>query len=182
MRILIVYGTTEGQTAKIADWIADRLEGRGHEIKLVDSARAPGTLSPEGQDAVIVAASVHQYRHQAAVSQWVRRWRETLNAMPSLFLSVSLSAVNKDDRPDAQKIVNRFLNETDWRPTTSRLVAGALKYSQYDFFKRQMMRLIAWREGGPTDTAKDVEFTDWEALGKEVDAFIDRAARKDRAA
>ena len=26
---------------------------------------------------------------------------------------------------------------------------------------RQIMRFIAWREGAPTDTSRDYEFTDW---------------------
>jgi hypothetical protein len=42
--------------------------------------------------------------------------------------------------------------------------AGKLAYSRYGFFKRQLMRYIAWREGAPTDARRDYEFTDWTAV------------------
>jgi menaquinone-dependent protoporphyrinogen oxidase len=43
-------------------------------------------------------------------------------------------------------------------------VSGKLAYSKYGFLTRQVMRLIAWREGAPTDTRRDYEFTDWSAV------------------
>ncbi len=42
-----------------------------------------------------------------------------------------------------------------------------------DFFKRQIMKFIIRKGGGPTDASQDYEFTDWDALAKFVDSFID---------
>jgi menaquinone-dependent protoporphyrinogen oxidase len=42
------------------------------------------------------------------------------------------------------------------------------------------MRYIAWREGGPTDTSRDYEFTDWNAVRQfalEVASDVAREAR-----
>ena len=36
-RMLIVYGTTEGHTAQIADRMAKAIRGEGHEVELHDS-------------------------------------------------------------------------------------------------------------------------------------------------
>ena len=36
--VLVVYGTTEGQTRKIAEFIAEALRKRGVKVELVDSA------------------------------------------------------------------------------------------------------------------------------------------------
>jgi len=36
--ILVVYGTTEGHTRKIAEFIAERVRRRGKNVDLVDSA------------------------------------------------------------------------------------------------------------------------------------------------
>ena len=55
-------------------------------------------------------------------------------------------------------------------------VASALVYVQYDFFKRQVMKLIVWKGGGPTDATQDYEFTDRRELDKFVDSFIASAA------
>ena len=53
--------------------------------------------------------------------------------------------------------------------------AGALKYVEYDYFKRWMMKRIAEEEDGPTDTSRDHELTDWPALDEFVDAFVNCA-------
>ena len=37
-RILVLYGTTEGQTRKIAEVLATELRGRGADVDLVDAA------------------------------------------------------------------------------------------------------------------------------------------------
>jgi menaquinone-dependent protoporphyrinogen oxidase len=36
-----------------------------------------------------------------------------------------------------------------------------------------MMRRIASREGGDTDTSRDHEYTDWERLRQQVEAFLE---------
>jgi menaquinone-dependent protoporphyrinogen oxidase len=35
-KIMIGYGTTEGQTARIAEYIADVIRGQSHEARVVD--------------------------------------------------------------------------------------------------------------------------------------------------
>jgi menaquinone-dependent protoporphyrinogen oxidase len=47
-------------------------------------------------------------------------------------------------------------------------VAGALAYSKYSFFVKLVMKTIAWKAGGPTDTSRDYEFTDWATLDRFV--------------
>ena len=44
------------------------------------------------------------------------------------------------------------------------MFAGALVYTQYGWFKRRVMRVIARREGGDTDMTHDHEYTDWQAV------------------
>lgn len=173
MRVLVVYGTTEGQTRRIAGWIAGRARERGHDADLRDSASLPTGFSIEGYDAVIVAASVHQYRHQTSVVHFVNAHLPALQDRPTAFLSVSLAAAQQDGRDDARQCAERFLDETGWRPTRTEPVAGALLYTRYDFFKRQLMKLIVRSGGGPADASQDYEFTDWDALGGFVDSFLD---------
>ena len=56
-RILVLYGTTEGQTEKIAKAIASTLSGLGVDTDVVEA----GAIDPDPRlyDGVIVAASVH---------------------------------------------------------------------------------------------------------------------------
>jgi menaquinone-dependent protoporphyrinogen oxidase len=56
-RLLIAYGTTDGQTSKICDFLADEATRLGTEVDLVRGGTRP--VYPGAYDAVIVAASVH---------------------------------------------------------------------------------------------------------------------------
>jgi menaquinone-dependent protoporphyrinogen oxidase len=99
MNILIVYGTTEGQTRKIAEWTATHIREHAHQAELRDSAALAPVLDLETYDAFIIAASVHQEYHQEAITNFVIAHREVLDAKPSAFISVSLSAVLEGGEP-----------------------------------------------------------------------------------
>lgn len=178
MNILIVYGTTEGQTRKIATFLADCLRTRGEVVTLIDSTDLPQDLKVDDVDAVIVAGSVHNGRHQAALFQFVRDRRAALQAKPTAFVSVSLSMASddKEDRLDAAVCADRFIEAAEWTPSVTHLVAGALRYTQYDFFKGWILRMIASAKGASTDTSQDHEFTDWNDLEDFASAFLTEVA------
>lgn len=174
MRILLVYGTTEGQTRKIAGFVADHLSNRGHQARVVDALEATAELDPDEFDAVIIAASVHAGRYQSAIVDFVSRNLAAIDRRANAFLSVSLSAAS-DDEDDAEGIrqcVAAFTQQTGWRPGMIHHVAGAFRYTAYDFIKRWAMKYIAYRKGAPTDTSRDHELTDWADLARFVDAFL----------
>lgn len=54
-KIMIGYGTTEGQTARIAEYIADVIRGQSHQARVVD-LKQPRGLSPDDYDALIIGA------------------------------------------------------------------------------------------------------------------------------
>lgn len=178
MNVLVIYGTIEGQTRKIATFMADRIRDRENEVSLVDSTDMPVNLDVGVFDAMIAAGSVHNGHHQGALLQFVRNHAEGLQAMPTAFVSVSLSMASDEvqDRLDAADCADRFLDAAGWKPTVIHLVAGALRYTQYDFFKGWMLKMIAGAKGASTDTSKDHEFTDWRDLEGFVDAFIGQVA------
>ena len=163
-RILVVYGTTDGQTAKIAHAIGDTLRTHGTDADVVDAGTAvPG---PEDYAAVVVAASVHAGGYQRSVRRWVRTHAQTLNAKPTAFVSVCLGVLQKE--PEVQQelsaILDRFLTVSGWRPTVTKSVAGALPYTRYNLIKRLVMKRIVRKAGGDTDTSRDYEYTDWNDL------------------
>ena len=147
MNVLIVYGTTEGQTRKIAEWTATRIRERGHQAELLDSAALESDLDLETYDAFIIAASVHQESHQEAISNFVIAHRETLAAKPSAFISVSLSAVLEGAETEAQKYVDDFVSVTKWRSHKTLLLGGALRFSEYDYFQEQIVKFIVLKGG-----------------------------------
>ena len=70
----------------------------------------------DGFDAIIIAASVHQERHQETISDFVMGHCEQLNSKPTAFISVSLSAVLEYSQGEAQMYVDRLAATTDWQP------------------------------------------------------------------
>jgi menaquinone-dependent protoporphyrinogen oxidase len=69
-----------------------------------------------------------------------------------------------------RKFIDDFADETGWTPGTTTTFAGALQYREYDHFTRTLIRLMMKRGGHPTDTSRDYDYTDWEAverLGRE---------------
>jgi menaquinone-dependent protoporphyrinogen oxidase len=96
-------------------------------------------------------------------------------------VSVSLSAALDRDHVEAQKYVDRFITETGWRPTKILLLAGALRYSGYDYFKQQIIKYIVMKGHGSEDTGRNYEFTDWEVLSDFVDSFLEMAGVGPRA-
>ena len=166
MRFLIVYATTEGQTRKIVEFIAARLTAAGGSVRLVDAAAVPPDLDPRGYDRVVLAASVHASRYQTAIEAFARTHAAALNAMSTAFISVSLAASGHDaaDWKGLDACVADLQRRTGWRPASVHHVAGAFRYTQYNVIERWALRFIAWRKGGPTDTSRDHEMTDWTAV------------------
>ncbi|HYE53080.1 MAG TPA: flavodoxin domain-containing protein [Azospirillaceae bacterium] len=178
MKILILYGTTEGQTARIAGFLGDRLRASGHAVLVADSA-ADAQPDPAGFDAAILAASLHAGSYQDSVAAYARRHRARLAAMPSAFVSVSLSAAGTDpgDLKGLAACVAAFELRTGWHPDRLHHAAGAFRFTRYGLLKRWAMRWVAWRRGQSIDATRDRELTDWEALAGFADRFATDAAQ-----
>jgi len=169
---LIIYGTTDGQTGKIAQEIAKTFAAEGWQTSVVN-ANASRDTRPEYFDRVVVAASVHVGGYQRAVGRWVRRHAAALNRIPSAFISVCLGVL--EQRPEAQREVHaipeRFFARTGWHPPVTQIVAGALPYTRYGWLTKLVMKRIAAKAGGDTDTTRDFEYTNWDELRSFVRGF-----------
>jgi len=165
-KFLLVYGTTEGHTKRIAERMAAVMRDAGHEVDLHDSKEMRSASIEAGYDGVLVGGSVHAGDHQSSLREFVERNRETLGRTHAAFFSVSLTAAetNEEARGEARAAVDRFVRETGWTPPHVEMIAGALVYSQYNFFVRQLMKLIAGRGSHPTDTSRDYDYTDWKRV------------------
>jgi menaquinone-dependent protoporphyrinogen oxidase len=175
-RILVVFGTNTGHTARIAKAIGETLRARSFEVDVVE---AGATMRAEDYAGVVVAASVRAGRYQRAVRRWARDNATGMVRQPTAFVSVCLAV--RDPRPTAQKdletVMNRFFDETRWRPMITKMVAGALLYTKYNWLVRQVMKRIVKKAGGDTDTSRDYEYTDWADVRQFAEQFGDRVQR-----
>lgn len=176
VNVLIVYGTTEGQTRKIAEQVAKEVAARGHAVELHDAGEPDASVDLDAFEAFVVAGSVHQEQHQKAIKNFATAHCDRLNASPSAFISVSLSAALEETRPAAQSYVDQFVELTGWQPRMTLLLGGAVRFTEYDYFQEQVVKFIVMRRGLTSDPGEDREFTDWAALASFVDDFLETAA------
>lgn len=174
IQIPIFYATSEGQTARIAERLAVLFRERGFSSTAIDvSSPQAAVFDWTPVKAALVGASLHIGRHQTAASRFVRAHVQRLNAHPSAFFSVSLSAASKNpsEVETARRIARDFCVAAGWTPDRILPIGGRLAYSKYGWLTRWMIRRIARKEGGPTDTSRDYEMTDWsvvESLAAEI--------------
>jgi len=160
----VFYATTEGQTRRIAEALATHLGEAGIGSQAIDVTAAQATaFSWPRARAVVLAASVHGGKHQREAESFVRAHLNAFNGRPSVFVSVSLSicSVVTSEVDAARATADRFPTQVGWKAGRVVCVAGRLAYTQYGWLKRFIMRRIAARSGGSTDTTRDHELTDW---------------------
>lgn len=163
----VFYATTYGQTRRIAERIADVLRQDGHaSVALEVTSEAGRHFDWRRASGAVLAAALYAGRHQRSVADFARAHAAHLNAMPSWFVSVSLSAASThaEERQAAERIAHAFIEDIGWTPGQVSCIAGSLAYTQYSFLVRWFMRRIARKEGASTDTSRDHEFTDWSAV------------------
>ena len=68
-------------------------------------------------------------------------------------------------------ITENFKAYTGWTNAEVHHVAGAIRVTEYDFFKRWVMKLVAWEKNLKLEPGKDLELTDWAALAATVDGL-----------
>jgi len=181
----ILYATREGQTKRIADYLGSILDARGYEIESRNVRHSASAIRPDQYGAVILAASVHIGKHEPEMVRFVKEHLLELNCMPAAFVSVSLSQAGvelphatpeqrAESAAGVREVLDRFYRDTGWRPEIVKPVAGALLYTKYNFLVRFIMKWIARKAGGSTDTSRDHEYTDWAALDQFVEMFVKR--------
>jgi menaquinone-dependent protoporphyrinogen oxidase len=168
-RILVLYASSHGQTQLIADTIAAQLEHLGHRVELAD-AFSGGIPPAEDYDAVVVGSRVHFGRHASEVVEYIVRNRRALEQKPSAFFSVSMAAATRTGGPDPQGYLETLFGATGWHPDRFAAFAGGLPYRKYSPVMRTVMKWISRRAGPTTDTSRDHELTDWNAVKRLADA------------
>jgi menaquinone-dependent protoporphyrinogen oxidase len=189
-KIAVIYASTEGQSAKIASHIAGTLSA-AHQVESVNVAELPEGFSLGSYDGVVVGGSIHAGKVQSELRDFVRTHRDELETRMSAFYLVCLTAASQapDTRAKLSSLVDTFVEDTGWKPAHLGVFAGALKYSQYGWVKRQLMRFIASRQGGDTDASHDYEYTQWDSVthfaadfSAAIDPRTQRSAENDTAA
>lgn len=176
MTVLIAYGTIEGQTGKIAKFVAEQVAHAGETPVLFDTSDKTGKLSFEEVDKVILAASVHERRHPVPFEVFVSSNREVLKTLPTQLLSVSLKAAFAEGREEAADYADELKLRTGLSPDSELLVAGAIRTDSYDFYASQILRHVVLDGQEFDPQIRDHEFTNWDEISTKVSAFLEKRA------
>lgn len=162
-KILIVYASKNGQSEKIAHFMAEQLRPRGHSVDLFHCGQQPDIIELKLYDAVIVGGPVYAHGFPHSLVQWTAAHAAELQRKAASFFSVCLGILQTDVKvqEDEKQIVVQFFNKTGWHPRRWTIFAGGLPYTKYNWFIRFFMKRIAAKAGGDTDTTKDFEYTNW---------------------
>ena len=179
LNILILYGSLEGQTEKISLRIADIMRSKGHQVTVQSGEKLPADLSIDNYDAAIIGGPIHMGKYPEYIKIFVTKHRDWLNTVPSAFFTVCMGVHSQraESRAEAMRYGENFIAQTGWKPKVTGTFSGAVKYTQYNIFTRLIMKLIARREGGSTDTTRDHEYTDWESVEKLARNFMVEIAK-----
>ncbi|WP_405221819.1 flavodoxin domain-containing protein [Lentisalinibacter sediminis] len=177
-RFLVLYATREGQTAKVAERIAEHLRAAGAEVTLVN---AENTLTADALelarfDRLIFGASMHAGGLERELVGFVNDHADGIRGQARSLFVVLLSAAAKDPVLREEWLGDaRDKIESQLRVPFEHveMIAGALRYSKYPLPLRWLMRRIAGKAGGDTDTSRDYEYTDWEQVRRYAQALVE---------
>ncbi|MFA9488890.1 MULTISPECIES: menaquinone-dependent protoporphyrinogen IX dehydrogenase [unclassified Mannheimia] len=171
MKTLILYFTTDGQTKKIAERLAETIT---HEVELISLKDQAVNFAEKiaNADQIVIGASIRYGHFSPLVYQFVEQHYVALNQKKTAFYGVNLTA-RKENRntPETNTYVRKFLAKVKWQPNHAEVIAGALFYPRYKTFDRVMIRFIMKITKGETDTSKEYEYTNWqqvEEFGKKL--------------
>jgi menaquinone-dependent protoporphyrinogen oxidase len=179
MRILIAYGSTHGQTERIAAQIATRLREEGAEVVLT---KWPARMRAMDFDAILVGARDHGSRYPWRVTRFIRNNLDLLRERPSAFFSVSLLQLARDPeaRRRTQELPARAAATLGWTPSLIAVFGGALRWrQQYGIFAPFAKWM--WRRtlGTQLDASRDEQiFTDWDEVDLFAHSFLKLAKSK----
>lgn len=168
-RILLVYASVYGHTAKIAGSMAAKMTALGATVDAVPLLeRDP---DPAGYDAVLIGSSIRNGKHNAKAMDFILRHKALLDAVPSGFFSVNLVARKAiKNTPETNPYTKAFVAKSPWQPKLLGVFGGDLDYQRYSAFDRNVIRFIMWMTKGPTDPQTCADYTNWD----EVERFAER--------
>ncbi|MBU3822533.1 menaquinone-dependent protoporphyrinogen IX dehydrogenase [Flavobacteriaceae bacterium XHP0103] len=162
-RIAIIYSTTDGQTLKICQRIAEYAENSGFKADVIEISAFNQIISDYSK--LIIGASIRYGKHNKKVTEFIQKHKNNLEQIETAFFSVNLVARKSDKNTfDSNPYVVKFFKRLDWKPKIIDVFGGRLDYDSYSFFDKLMIKLIMKITKGPTKSDKPIEYTDWDRV------------------
>ncbi|WP_409421485.1 menaquinone-dependent protoporphyrinogen IX dehydrogenase [Pseudaeromonas sp. ZJS20] len=162
MRVAVFYSSRNGQTRKILETL---LRGQPDaQVEWYDLHQYPKKNLTK-YDKVLIGASIRYGHFHPSLESFIQGHLEQLKAVDANLIGVCLTARKPEKAtPKTNPYMRKLLARVAWHPQRAAVFAGALRYSQYNWWQTRIIQLIMKMTGGQTDTSQDVELTDWAAV------------------
>ena len=124
---------------------------------------------------IIIGASIRYGTYRKIFLKFINENYSELQKSTTAFFSVNIVARKKEKNSiNTNPYVKKFYKLSKWKPNVVEVFAGKLDYSKYNFFNKNIIRLIMFITKGPTQTDEVIEFTDWnkvEKFAQSIDNF-----------
>ncbi|MDU8925524.1 menaquinone-dependent protoporphyrinogen IX dehydrogenase [Pasteurellaceae bacterium LIM206] len=161
MKTLILYSSRDGQTKKIARFIAEKIAENVEVRSIFDN------VNWQDFDRIVIGASIRYGHFDRRLYKTLKNNTALLQQKDTAFFGVNLTARKAGkDTPETNVYVKKFLRRIIWKPDIAAVFAGALFYPRYNLFDRLMIQLIMKMTGGETDPTTEKEYTDWQKVSE----------------
>jgi menaquinone-dependent protoporphyrinogen oxidase len=159
----IIYSSVDGQTLKICNKLRDEFLQNNQNVELISINDFNEDVT--NYDRLIIGASIRYGVHNKKIIDFINTNKKQLDSIKTAFFSVNLVARKPEkSTPGTNPYVINFFKTIDWTPTIVEVFAGKLDYKKYSFFDRIMIQFIMWMTKGPTNTSKEIEYTNWDKV------------------
>ena len=171
---LILYNSVNGQTEKICRNIITHMHKQGLACHLQNIHALSHHLHLAEYKSVLFGMPVRYGKHNRQMISFIKNNSSQIQQMPFGLFSVNLTARKADKNSAATNpYIIRLLQEIRLQPQLVGVMAGSLKYPEYQWIDRIMIRLIMKITGGPTDTGVAcTEFTNWQQVRQFTQEYI----------
>jgi len=157
---LVIYSSTDGHTKTICERIKNFL----NDENLVElySLKDVKKINLNNFEKIIIGASIRYGKHSKELYNFIKSNKNILDQKKCAFFSVNVVARKPEkNTAETNPYINKFLKISKWKPNKIKVFAGKVDYPNYNLIDKYIIKFIMFITGGPTDTSKSYEFTDW---------------------
>ncbi len=170
---LIIYQSTNGQTKKISHFILDIIRAQTDNCSIKNITNIDKNIQLTDYRSILFALPVRYGKHNKQAIKFIKAHIPELKTVTTGLISVNLTArkSNKNSASTNPYLI-KLLDKLNWKPNFTAVIAGALKYPEYVWYDKLMIRLIMKMTKGPTDPSVCTEFTDWDQVKSYMQEYL----------
>jgi len=169
VKYLVIYSIVRDQSYDIVDFIAGQIKEAGHDVDLIDCEIVNPYISKFKRDAIILVGVVNQGKYQNNFLKFIDSNRQSIEKLPTLAVSISLSAAFNEGKPAAQVYLDYLISYTNIAPDRCILVADNVALDNDDYLLDFSSQIASFND---LDLGKGKQdYTNWAQLSSEIHAF-----------